>query len=184
MFLLHDSGDLIRYFPRCFQILTGVQVGGGVDRKDDIRAGFPGLLDRQVVQQPAVDQQPVLIRDRLQQQRHRDGRAHGLDEIALGEHHFIASDQVRGDDAQGHTQTSEIILMERRVQQHVGKSVGEFLPGRQRFWQYHVPTVQAQLQNGAMTFLLFCEKLKSTIGRIAPDFLPIHGQEQVPDFIR
>lgn len=72
-----------------------------VDRDHDIgMAGGDDLVDRQVVDQPAIDQEAAPVRYRRQQRRHRHAGPHRGRQFAAAEHELLAGADVGRHDGQ------------------------------------------------------------------------------------
>ena len=79
-----------------------------VHRDDDVGAHRAGDVHRQVVGEPAVDEQIAFDFRRRNRTRHRHARAHHARELAVAEHDRRAGDEVRGNGAKRDRQGVEL----------------------------------------------------------------------------
>ncbi|MCY1217734.1 hypothetical protein D9M72_296590 [compost metagenome] len=133
-----DVEHLARHADDRGQLLALHQRRAEVDGDDDIGAHRARHADRQVVGEPAVDQQFSFVFRRCHRARHRHAGAHHVGQLAGVEHYRRAGDQVGGDGAVRDRQLVEVAvagrarqLAQHRFQLHArDRALGQQQPAR------------------------------------------------------
>lgn len=106
--LLHQDAHHLHGHPeQRLQRIASQQLRAQIDRDHPLRAHRPHHIDRQVANQPAIEQQATVDLLRRDHAGNRHAGAHRLPQLAVVEHHHLAGLDVGRDRAIGNGQVVE-----------------------------------------------------------------------------
>jgi hypothetical protein len=122
-----DARDLVRHAQNARDLFALAQWRADVDRDDHVRAHRARHVNRQVARQAAVDQQPAVDLDRVDDRGNRHARAHRDGQVALADHDHLGRGQVGRDGTERDRQLVEVgaalalgQLAQHRLDRHAG----------------------------------------------------------------
>ena len=174
-----DREGLVGHFERRSQLIAQVQREAHVDHDQHVDAHRTRRVDRQILDQAAVDEQPALALRGREHARRRHARAHRRDEVAGIHHDRLAGFEIRRDGAKRNRQTVEALDLRDR-QRRIAQHLFELLPLHQAGRQHEPRLLHAEREAHQEVALVLLAAEAELLARraIAKRVLPVQRANQ------